>query len=68
MTQWNFKNHKGNILISQTEEDQPEVILGEMKDIHTALMEVASFFKPNDIILTPEGNCIASGFVGELNN
>ena len=70
MTKWNFKKRpvNGNILITQTEEDQPEVLLGEVVDIHTALTEVANFFKPGDLIVTPSGSCLAKGYEGELNN
>jgi hypothetical protein len=69
MTNWTFKKTpKNNILIFQKEESQPEIFVGEAAGLHIALTEVASFFKPEDIVTTPEGKCIVAKTTGELNN
>jgi hypothetical protein len=69
MTNWTFKKSpKNNILIFQKEESQPEIFIGEAVSLLIALTEVASFFKPEDIVTTPEGKCIVSKTKGELNN
>jgi hypothetical protein len=70
VTTWTFKKKpkSNNILILKKEVEQPRVLLGELDSLHAALTEVANRFEPGDIILTPEGNCIMTDLMGELNN
>jgi hypothetical protein len=69
MTHWNFKHNPNGILISKTDEGQPEVILGTTEGcLHGSLIEVAHYFAPGDIVETPEGKYLMQNFVGEGNN
>jgi hypothetical protein len=70
VTKWTFAQRPKNsvITISRQVENKPEVFLGAAETIHIALTEVASFFKPGDIVVTPSGSCIVSELLGELNN
>ena len=78
MTNWTFKKHpkNGKMMVFRTEEGQPKVLVGEivaqpddkLSLIHSALTEVAQYFKPGDVIITPDGKCISGGYYGEINN
>ena len=70
MTKWTFKKKpkNNNILILKTEPDEPRALLGEATHIHAALTEMAPYFTPGDIVVTPEGSCIMKDMEGEVNN
>jgi hypothetical protein len=70
VTKWTFAKRPKNsvITISRQVEGKPEVLLGAAETIHIALTEVAPFFRPGDVVTTPEGSCIVSELLGELNN
>lgn len=71
MTKWTFKKKAKSVdfFTFKTEDGQPEVLIGEMaKGLHISMAEVASFFKPGDLIVTPTGSCIMLEQMGEGNN
>ena len=71
MTKWTFKKKPESVdfFTFKTEDGQPEVLVGKNgKTLHLSLAEVASFFKPGDIIETPEGQCMMLEQLGEPNN
>ena len=71
MTKWTFKKKaKGvDFFTFKTEDGQPEVLVGKTdKGLHISMAEVASFFKPGDVIITPTGSCIMLEQMGEGNN
>ena len=58
-----------SILISKAEENQKDVVLGEIVGtIHGCLIEVAEYLSPGDIVITPEGPNVVHDFSGEMNN
>jgi hypothetical protein len=65
MTQWTFSTRPNDtVTISKKEGDRSDLLLGAAEHIHIALTEVAPFFKPGDIVITPQGSCIVADLLG----
>ena len=69
MKKWNFKKNGKHTSIYVTEEAQPEVLICNFPhDTHLALISIAEYFEPGDIITTPENGGTIMSPIGMLNN
>lgn len=69
MKKWNFKKNGKYTSICVTQEEQPEVLICDFPhDTHLAMISIAEYFEPGDVIITSENGVAIMSPIGMLNN